>query len=152
MTFFSSILICIRKTLNFRDRASRPEFWWFMLLFQICLAWAFYRDLTVPRYNPKPAFSFVVQLVFILPLAAAATRRLHDTGNSGWWLGLYLGLNLLIALLNTFLALPDPVQTLLWVAQAGLGLAMLIVLALKGDAGPNRFGPNPVSPGPETRS
>jgi uncharacterized membrane protein YhaH (DUF805 family) len=32
----------------------------------------------------------LVSLALILPLIAAAVRRLHDTGRSGWWLLLFL--------------------------------------------------------------
>ena len=45
---------------------------------------------TVPDPELAEILSIIISLVFLLPLIAAATRRLHDTGRSGWWQLLYL--------------------------------------------------------------
>jgi len=38
-------------------------------------------------YDPVMVITLVniASLVFFLPILAAGTRRLHDTGKSGWW-------------------------------------------------------------------
>lgn len=76
MTFQESIKVCFNKYVDFSGRASRSEFWWFFLF--CCLVGL-----------AAGMFGFIVNcLVFLgllLPQVAAATRRLHDTGRSGWW-------------------------------------------------------------------
>jgi uncharacterized membrane protein YhaH (DUF805 family) len=59
-------------------------------------------------------------LVHLLPSLAAACRRLHDSGRSGWWQ--------LVALVP-FVGLP-------WI---------VILLVWRGDAGANRFGDPPAT-------
>jgi uncharacterized membrane protein YhaH (DUF805 family) len=58
MRFQDAIRVCFSKYATFSGRASRPEYWWFVLF--LCLG-------------------------TLLPSLAAATRRLHDTQRSGWW-------------------------------------------------------------------
>ena len=57
-------------------------------------------------------------LAVLLPSIAVCIRRLHDTNRSGWWI--------LISL----------------VPFVG-SIILLIFLCIEGDAGDNRFGPNP---------
>lgn len=80
ITFYESIIKCLRKYAEFNGRASRAEFWWFAL-FIVISASAF------------TLFSETLGEVFILatllPLLAAGSRRLHDSGKSAWQL-LYL--------------------------------------------------------------
>jgi len=76
MTFQESIQVCFNKYVDFSGRASRSEFWWFFLF--CCLV-----------SIAAGMFGFIVNclvsLALLLPQVAAATRRLHDTGRSGWW-------------------------------------------------------------------
>lgn len=76
MNFQQSIEVCFKKYADFSGRASRPEFWWFMLFI--------FGGSFVLSY-----VSFWLNVLFVLgtllPQVAAATRRLHDTGRSGWW-------------------------------------------------------------------
>jgi uncharacterized membrane protein YhaH (DUF805 family) len=76
MTFQESITTCFRKYADFSGRASRSEYWWFMLFYFLASA----------------ACSIISQVVgglfslaILLPMLAAASRRLHDTNRSGWW-------------------------------------------------------------------
>ena len=63
--------------------------------------------------------SSIFNLVCFLPSLAIAVRRLHDIGKTGWW----------------FL-----------IAFTVIGIIVLIVWACqKSDAGPNAFGPEPVT-------
>jgi uncharacterized membrane protein YhaH (DUF805 family) len=81
-------------------------------------------------------------------LAAATVRRLHDTGRSGWWYGAVpasvgltflsilvasqgFGANLAIALVMRLTA------SVLFLAVP----AQFVFLRIKGDPGPNRYGP-----------
>ena len=76
MTFFESIRTCLVNYAEFNGRASRPEFWWFML-FAVLVASA----LTYISQTAASVFGVAV----LLPLLAAGSRRLHDIGKSGWW-------------------------------------------------------------------
>jgi len=91
----------------------------------------------------------------VVLLAAAVTRRLHDTGRAGWWAA--LPLVLLAAATATFPSVMEQMMTQAENAPMGLfyltfGLGMLynlsllvliVFLCLKGTVGPNRYGPQP---------
>lgn len=62
--------------------------------------------------------SSVYALVVLLPALGVSVRRLHDPGKSGWWLLLHF-----IPVVGT--------------------LILLVLMALGGDRGPNRYGPPP---------
>ena len=76
MTFQESIQVCFKKYADFHGRASRPEFWWFTLFVFLASA-----AISIVSGVLSGLFSLAV----LLPSIAAATRRLHDTGRSGWW-------------------------------------------------------------------
>lgn len=76
MTFFEAIRICLAKYADFTGRATRSEFWWFTL-FVILVASAL-------LYVSEAASSIFLVAV-LLPFLAAGTRRLRDSGKSGWW-------------------------------------------------------------------
>ena len=75
MSFGDSIKTCLAKYATFAGRASRPEFWWFMLFqFLASAAVAFVSE----------ALAGAISLALLLPILAAQARRLHDIGKSGW--------------------------------------------------------------------
>jgi len=77
MQIQEAVETCVtRKYADFDGRATRSEFWWFMLfcviintLLDVAAEWA-------------AGIFFVVMLV---PSLAVGTRRLRDTGRSPWW-------------------------------------------------------------------
>ena len=77
MTFQESISTCLSKYADFSGRASRPEYWWFVLASFIALAVG--SAIAIPVGG-------IIWLGLILPMMAAAVRRLHDTNRSGWLL------------------------------------------------------------------
>lgn len=100
---------------------------------------------------------WVVRLVFVAAgvlLAAAVTRRLHDTGRPGWW-GLPPLIFAAIASILFPMVMEQAMQSeefavapfLLLMANNMFYLASLIglivLLCLKGTPGPNRYGPEP---------
>src|SRR4249919_186599 len=101
MSFTEAIATCFRKYAEFRGRASRPEFWWFVLIYYIVIlmpvvpliALDSKSSLDQPGFDESVSgvaifFVFltgVAVLAFIIPYLAAGVRRLHDTGKSGWW-------------------------------------------------------------------
>ena len=77
MNIAESVGTCLSKYVNFEGRASRSEYWWFMLaIFLATLVLSFISIL----------LGTVVYLALILPMIAAAARRLHDIGKSAWFL------------------------------------------------------------------
>lgn len=79
MTFGKSISTCMGKYVDFNGRASQPEYWWFYL-FTLLLSWG---SMIVDHSG---ILSGIVNLGLMLPALSAATRRLHDTNRSGWWM------------------------------------------------------------------
>ncbi|HEY0268227.1 MAG TPA: DUF805 domain-containing protein [Methyloradius sp.] len=81
MTFGESIKTCFGKYADFTRRASRSEYWWFVLFtFLVSLA------LSAVSETVGVIFSLAV----FLPSIAVGTRRLHDTNRSGWWQLIYI--------------------------------------------------------------
>jgi uncharacterized membrane protein YhaH (DUF805 family) len=76
MTFQESIKVCFAKYADFTGRATRSEYWWFFLFIVL---------VSVGTSMISPILSGLFSLGTLLPSIAAATRRLHDTGRSGWW-------------------------------------------------------------------
>lgn len=69
---------------NFSGRASRSEFWWYVLftfLVSVVIGWIGFvsRDL-------GNVINTLVGLALLLPGLGLSVRRLHDTGRSGWWI------------------------------------------------------------------
>lgn len=75
MTFQQSIRVCFAKYADFSGTASRSEYWWFVLF--LCLA-----GTAASVIDERYATIFVIGT--LLPLLAAGTRRLRETGRSGW--------------------------------------------------------------------
>ncbi|MCT2539904.1 DUF805 domain-containing protein [Sedimentimonas flavescens] len=99
MDFKSAVRTCLSKYATFSGRAARSEYWYFVLFIFLCQIalgildniifgtghmtrgpgmWA-YED----RGGPLGG---IFSLAMLLPMLAAAVRRLHDIDKSGWWL------------------------------------------------------------------
>ena len=84
-TFFEAIKVCFKKAFVFSGRASRSEYWWFVLFSILLGAASGIIDLELR------GVSALVSLVLFFPSLAVAIRRMHDVKRSGWWVGsLYL--------------------------------------------------------------
>jgi uncharacterized membrane protein YhaH (DUF805 family) len=85
MTFTESIKTCFSKYVTFAGRASRSEFWYFMLF---CLLGntilSLFDGFVLGMSSIQPASS-VFSLVTFLPSICETTRRLHDGNRRGWW-------------------------------------------------------------------
>ena len=111
MNFIESIQTCYKKFFDFSGRASKSEYWWFQLYNAIIyvLTFVFQGDLTL-------LFSILI-IANIIPIWAAAVRRVHDSDKSGW-----------MVLISAI-----PV----------IGLYVIVLLIQDGSKGKNRFGPKP---------
>ena len=111
---------------NFRGRAQRSEFWYWVLFFWLSVAVAEILDAVlfpgVSGSNNSGAGLFLLPLnlvgyVLLIPSISVFVRRLHDIDRKGWWW------------LITFIPFG--------------GLVMLVWLGSKGSQGVNRFGVDP---------
>jgi len=76
MTFFEAIRTCLLKYADFHGRATRAEFWWFVLFIALVDAALVYISETLGA---------IFMIAVLLPFLAVGTRRLRDSGMSGWW-------------------------------------------------------------------
>ena len=76
----SAYVVAFKKYGDFSGRASRPEYWWFVLGNAIV---AFIVGFIGAAAGSEELAS-LYQLITMLPATAIATRRLHDAGKSGW--------------------------------------------------------------------
>ena len=100
---------------NFTDRASRSEYWWFAGA--VWLAYVISFALLAISVELGFIVYFVILFGTLVPGLAVAVRRLHDTGRSGWWL--LLGLVPL------------------------LGIVLIVFMLLDSESGQNRYGAPP---------
>jgi uncharacterized membrane protein YhaH (DUF805 family) len=129
MTFTQAIKAGFRNYVNFSSRASRSEYWYFVLFMVLVYLVMFMLDRVLDTDSdsmPALILTLAVAVVFIvvalgliLPSISIAVRRLHDLNRSGWW---YL-LNLI--------PLVGPIILLVW-------------FCMRGTVGRNRFGPDPL--------
>jgi len=75
MNFQESVKTCFSKYADFNGRASRSEYWWFVLFIVIGNLVCSFIGHNVPA---------LFALATLLPSIAAAARRLHDSDRSGW--------------------------------------------------------------------
>jgi len=74
MTLQESISTCFMKYADFNGRASRSEYWWFVLFTTLVgAAFSIFSE----------ALAGLFHLAVLLPWLAAGTRRLHETNRSG---------------------------------------------------------------------
>jgi uncharacterized membrane protein YhaH (DUF805 family) len=140
----------IEKYANFTGRASRPEYWWYVLA--LCIAYLVLHivesivgvDHMFFTYGP---LTLLLMLGTLVPSIAVGIRRLHDTDRPGWWLLIALvpyGLMALAGLMalvgGGFFGLLAMMGLIGIVAMIG-GIVLLIFMVLPGTLGDNRFGP-----------
>lgn len=120
MDFITAVETCFRKYVTFSGRASRSEFWWFMLF--VVLVSIVLSVIDVVIFEPEESLSplsDLFSLATFLPTLSVTSRRLHDIDRSAWWMLLFL--------------LPV------------IGWAVLIYWhVLKGSEGDNQFGADPL--------
>jgi uncharacterized membrane protein YhaH (DUF805 family) len=115
MGFVDAIKSGFSNYVNFSGRASRSEYWFWILFYIIVLVVASVLDGVLGT----GLFAPIASLGLFLPGLAVSVRRLHDLDKSGWFI--------LIGLIPL------------------VGFIILIVwYCTKGTPGPNRFGPDPL--------
>jgi len=119
MGFGGAISTCFRKYVDFRGRAARPEYWFWILFYTLLVIGTSILDAIIVGVGSSAAvLTLLAGLALFLPSLAVAVRRLHDQDYSGWMI--LLGFIPLIG----------------WII-------VLVLMCLRGTPGPNRFGPEP---------
>nr|WP_325253515.1 DUF805 domain-containing protein [Amylibacter sp.] len=81
MDFATAVKTVFSKYVDFSGRATRPEFWWWVLfVFVASLILT-----TIDTILGLTLFSPLFSLATLLPGLAVSARRLHDINRSGWW-------------------------------------------------------------------
>ena len=114
INLFNAIKICFQKFFIFTNRASRSEYWWFILFYTIFA--------TIPTFVPNEnvvVFRYIMFLLLFIPGIAVTVRRLHDINKSGWFIFISL-----IPVLGSII--------------------VLVMTIEKGTLGKNRFGEYPL--------
>lgn len=84
MTFTESIKTCFNKYADFSGRATRSEYWWFVLF--IILAYIVIAALASVIPDIASIGIILFGLGTLIPQLAVGVRRLHDLDKSGWWM------------------------------------------------------------------
>lgn len=120
---------------KFRGRASRSEFWWFMLFILAIQAIMLLLQAMLPV--KLVAFIQVIVPLLLFPANLGVTvRRFHDRNLSGWWL-------LAPILLYFFWLLGGASSQLSSLLSLAATLAYLAVLCMPSQPLPNKYGPPP---------
>jgi len=106
-------LEALRKYAVFSGRAGRKEYWMYVLVHAAILIILYIVGLVIDTQ----ALYYLYAFATLVPGVAAATRRLHDTGRSGWW------------------------QLIGLVPLVG-AIIFIVFAAQKSMAGPNKYGPS----------
>lgn len=127
MTFTQSIKTVFSKYADFKGRARRSEYWWFILFTVIISA---VLNQVPPHLGTGDSamdvsgsvWGNLFTLAVLLPTLAVTARRLHDNDRSGWWQ--------LIGII--------PI----------VGWILMLIWTIKdSQPGVNRYGPNPKDSG-----
>lgn len=176
MTFGSAILICFSKYATFSGRSKRSEYWQFVLAFSVLAFSASILDVRFALQNKLTDAFFplvtITSVAFFFPMFAAAWRRMHDLGKSGWAsvVPQALGIAMLTSPLWVSYMLTDVIGTKssalllargrhinsqlpeLFYALLFLSFVVYFLplwwLTRPSQPGPNRYGPNPLEATP----
>ena len=137
MGFIEASQSYLLKWLNFKDRASRPEYWWgylFSVIFSFAIGFiigfiasliGFDEGSTTMGKLQLPVMGLLqlpLTLFLVIAGLSLSVRRLHDIDRSGWWFLIIFTI---------------------------VGVFVLIYWACKkGDEGENRFGADPLGSEP----
>ena len=159
MDFTQAIKTClVEKYACFTGRARRSEFWYFSLF-------SFVASLIVTGLAVIPIIGGIINIVFcfgiIIPSLSVTTRRLHDTGRSGWHIVIsYVIAVIAIILLFSGVGLEniiDPeradyatmnmplliVGLILYLIAIIYSIVIFVFELMDSNPGENKYGPNP---------
>lgn len=172
MTFAQAIRTCLRKYFTFSGRATRPEYWYFVLFAVVGTIGATIVEsifgFSPVNQGPDGAayigtgagpLSGLFNLALVIPLLSVGWRRMHDAGRSGLYLiypiiagsgafsfAAMIGAQEALAAGNTDLAFSGVTGTILLIAFIITALSPFLViwwLTRPTLIGSNKWGPQP---------
>lgn len=72
-----------QKYAQFDGRASRSEYWWYVLAYIIAFMVLGFIDGLL--FGDSRPLQLIASLGLLIPSLAVVVRRLHDINRSGWW-------------------------------------------------------------------
>ena len=79
---FDSIASSLKKYVDFHGRATRKEYWIFVLFIYVAATLAGLVD----RLMGTESVGNLLMLGLLLPYFSVTARRMHDVGKSGWFM------------------------------------------------------------------
>ncbi len=86
MNFWVAVKTCLIKYATFEGRATRSEYWYWVLFVILLGSIALLLDMHVFKDANILTCYRIFHLAVFVPGIAVTVRRLHDVGRSGWWL------------------------------------------------------------------
>lgn len=81
---FKNYWFVLTQFSNFKGRASRAEYWSFILVHVVISV--VFSVINAALFSSISVLDSIYSLVTLLPAIAVSVRRLHDTSRQGWWL------------------------------------------------------------------
>ena len=167
VTFPEAIKSCLRQYVGFSGRATRAEYWWWVLgTVVVSILIGIVDGIIFGFDGGAQPLSMLFGLAIVLPGLAVTARRLHDIGRTGWWQLVWFGVGILGALpamVGILLSLGGLFALFSGEVDFAMGVIMPVVVGLvislavwiglavweiwwlvtQGQAGPNRHGADP---------
>ena len=158
-----SLISTLKKTLSFKGRATRLDFWTFVVFWVLVniVLFVFTALLSLIRIGVVGlALSGIINLAFFVCYISVSVRRLHDLGLSGFWIWYLQPAGLAIIYVVYLLGLDSASERVIgkiqnvgsawlgWILTflfwpAGSAAALFLMFLYAGKKEDNEFGPNP---------
>jgi len=137
--FPQAVKTCFKKYFDFKGRASRSEYWYFILFTFLGYGAGFLLGLIAPVLLWLLG---IFVLAILIPAITVAARRLHDINKSGW----YQALPLPPGIIETIFAMNrnEVGEIIFLIIGLVAYIYLIILLCTAGDSKKNRFGKNPL--------
>ena len=175
INMIDAVKLFFKNYFNFTGRASRSEYWWFILSYFIVsivigtIEFIFtfatvFADIYNDPYSTPNALkywylmpSYLFTYAMMIGLLSLAARRLQDRGHTGWWqlANIIPGILFLIPYLSIFDSIVtggsfNPgaaiAATIFGIIGFGTGVTMIVFLCLPPQEDENKWGRNPLLP------
>jgi uncharacterized membrane protein YhaH (DUF805 family) len=133
------------QVILFHGRYGRRKFWLLSLALPVLLILIL--PVLVTMSDPKGGGGALALLIMSLPFfwlyCKLLAHRLHDLGRSGWWSLAFLGLSIVLFKATDVISKPTNFFVFLVCLAVFFG-GFIVVGCLRGTAGPNEYGPDPL--------
>jgi uncharacterized membrane protein YhaH (DUF805 family) len=152
MTLNQAIKTCLQNYATFSGRASRSEYWWWLLsVILLAVSVASFEMFFYGEESNFSLFSDLFYLSIFLPDTAVSARRLQDVGfNATPWLFAFFGFGLwnvagMIATYSGIVAdwYETGISDYMLYIEVAIFLACVVIFVFPSQSGTNTYGPNP---------